>query len=769
MLESGQILAARYRLLRKLGAGHATQVWLARDAETGADRVLKVLVSASSGDRARFLAGAALQQQVRHRNVQPCEAVHDDDPSFAVFGHAAVGDLARLRGRPWREWLPALAGVADGVAALHAGRIVHRDLKTSNVLLAESGDALLADFGLASAVGAADAPPGGSPFSMSPQQLDGAVPSESDDIYALGALAYELATGYPPFYPDASPERVRGEAPAPIPPQFAVPETLERLVLRCLAKQPQERPREMAGVAAELRALMQDLVQPSPPVAATRVTLQPPPTADGTIDPQWHRPADGPTPEQLRSQGFRRGLVAGGFAFLALAAGFVFFVLPEWVERNASPTQVRAAPAPAEPRAAAAAPDLQQLAQLKQAFDELRPELARRYEALAARGAGNWGGDGFASAARKLADGDAAAAQREYQQGLESLRAADADLQAVAKLAASRLNEALAAGAAALDAGDAAESRRQFELALRIDPANAIAMRGLERSGSIVEVKRLLAEADSLERSGQATAAEAAYRKVLQLDRDTAAARAGLARVQSQASATAFAAAISAGLDGLARKDFTAAKAAFERAGRIRPGAPEVTDGLAQVERALGDRTIGTHLAAAEQAERGERWSVALTEYRKALEIDRNLLAAQQGVERAEPRAMLDGELSAYLERPERLFSAEIRSEARAAVHRAQAIAAPGPVLTRQMTAVERLVVDAETPLRVALASDNLTEVTIYRVGRLGAFERKDMELLPGRYTVVGVRPGYRDVRRELTLLPGSDGPTLVIRCEEPI
>jgi serine/threonine protein kinase len=199
MLESGQILAARYRLLRKLGAGHATQVWLARDAGTSADRVLKVLVSASSGDRARFLAGAALQQQVRHRNVQPCEAVHDGDPSFAVFDHAAAGDLALLRGRPWREWLPALAGVAEGVTALHARRIVHRDLKTSNVLLAEGGDALLADFGSASPVGSEGVPPGGSPFSMSPQQLDGAAPSESDDVYALGALAYELATGYPPF------------------------------------------------------------------------------------------------------------------------------------------------------------------------------------------------------------------------------------------------------------------------------------------------------------------------------------------------------------------------------------------------------------------------------------------------------------------------------------------------------------------------------------------------------------------------------------------
>ncbi len=528
----------------------------------------------------------------------------------------------------------------------------------------------------------------------------------------------------------------------------------------------------MAGVAAELGAMAQGLAQELPRAPAAGVTLQPPPATDVGIDPQWRRPAEaGPTPDQLRSQGFRRGLVAGGLAFLALAAGFVFFVLPEWVERNAASAKVEAAPAaPAQPGPAATAPpDLRQLAESKQVFDDLRVELARRYEDLERRGAGGWGGDGFASAARKLADGDAAATQRAYPKAVERLRSADADLQAVAQLAVSRLKGALAAGAAALDAGDEAESRRHFELALQIEPTNALAKRGLERAGAIVEVKRLLADAEALERSGQFTEAEAAYRRVLQLDRDTAAARAGLARVQSQASGAAFAAAISQGLGGLARKDFAAAKAAFERAGRIRPGAPEVVDGLAQVERAVGDRTIGAHLATAEQAERAERWSVALTEYRKALDIDRNLLAAQQGVERAEPRAMLDGELSAYLERPERLFSAEVRSAARTAVQRAKGVAAPGPVLTGQVSTVERLIADAETPMRVALASDNQTEVTIYRVGRLGAFERKDMELLPGRYTVVGVRPGYRDVRRELTLLPGSAAPTLVIRCEEPI
>jgi hypothetical protein len=90
-------------------------------------------------------------------------------------------------------------------------------------------------------------------------------------------------------------------------------------------------------------------------------------------------------------------------------------------------------------------------------------------------------------------------------------------------------------------------------------------------------------------------------------------------------------------------------------------------------------------------------------------------------------------------------------------------------VLSRQIATVDSLITSAETPQRVALTSDNLTDVTLYRVGRLGTFERKEVELLPGRYTVVGMRAGFRDVRREFTLLPGGEAPTLAIRCEEPI
>jgi hypothetical protein len=771
MLQSGQILAARYVLLRKLADGRATQVWQARDRDKGRDRALKILTATASGERAAFLASARLQQQFSHPNLQACEAVHDGEPAFAVLGRVARGDLSALRGRPWTQLLPVLVGIADGLAILHERGIVHRDLKPANVLVGDDGAPVLADFGLAAATGDAGAPRGGSPFSMSPQQLDGQPPALADDVYGFGALAYELLCGYPPFYPDARPERVRTEPPAPLPAHLAVPPALERLVLGCLAKEPRQRPVTAAGLAEELRALDIVVVDASPAARPPMVDLQPPPSAEPAIDPQWSRTAaSGPTPQQWQSQGFRRGLVAAGLVFLLLAAAFVFFVLPQQIEpsvvREPGP-QVLGADTSTPPQPPE--PDLQALAEAKRAFEELRPAVSARLESLEKRAAGEWDVESFAPGKQSLADADAAFGRREYEAALASLRAADGALAATEREAAAQLAAALAAGRTAFDAGDAATARRQFERALAIEPGNAAARRGIERAGTLDEVRRLLAEAALLENRGQVAAAQAAYRKALALDRDTRSAREALARFEARGAADAFSAAMSQGLERLARRDFEAARAAFERAGRLRPGAQEVADGLAQVERGLAERTIKAHLDAAQQAERAERWSLALAEYRKALDVDRNLLGAREGVERAEPRAMLDAELVFVIDRPERLFSSEVRGAARASLQRARAVPAPGPVLTRQVETVERLLAAAETPLRVALASDNVTEVTIYRVGRIGSFDRKDVELLPGRYTLVGQRAGFRDVRREIILVPGRDAPTVVIRCEEPI
>ena len=160
MLQSGQILAARYVLLRRLADGRTTQVWQARDRDTGQDRALKILTATSSAEREAFLAAARLQQQFSHPNLQACEAVHDGEPTFAVLGRVARGDLTAQRGRPWAQLVPVLAGIAEALAVLHARGIVHRDLKPANVLVGDDGAPILADFGLAAAVGDTGAPRG---------------------------------------------------------------------------------------------------------------------------------------------------------------------------------------------------------------------------------------------------------------------------------------------------------------------------------------------------------------------------------------------------------------------------------------------------------------------------------------------------------------------------------------------------------------------------------------------------------------------------------
>src|SRR5262245_7766295 len=249
VLESGQVVAARYVLLRKLGAGRSSEVWLAREQQSGREYALKLLDPAVVTDTARetFLSGARLQQTLEHPNVLRCLSVDETDVPHSVFEYCARGDASQLRGRPWSELVPMLGGVAAGVAAMHASGLVHRDLKPGNVLLADDSTPKLSDLGLAARIGDAAAERGGSPFSASPQQLAGEPPAVTDDLFGFGALSAELLTGYPPYYPDVEQSRSRG-GPVRLDAEPPLPSKLESLLRACLADDPRERPADMATV-----------------------------------------------------------------------------------------------------------------------------------------------------------------------------------------------------------------------------------------------------------------------------------------------------------------------------------------------------------------------------------------------------------------------------------------------------------------------------------------------------------------------------------------
>ena len=230
-----------------------------------------------------------------------------------------------------------------------------------------------------------------------------------------------------------------------------------------------------------------------------------------------------------------------------------------------------------------------------------------------------------------------------------------------------------------------------------------------------------------------------------------------------------FAAAMTAGLRALERDEFRAAKEAFERALALSPESVEAADGLARSEQARRLAEIREHQARAVAFEQGERWHDAQREYKAALTLDATLRFAKEGRGRAASRAKLDDELEFHVAHPERLSEERVLQEARQSLEVAKSVEPSTKKLSSQIDRLQKAIRIATTPIRVVLVSDNETNVVVYKVGRLGTFASRTLDLRPGTYTVVGTREGYRDVRRQLEVQAEGENRPLSVRCEEEI
>lgn len=783
MLESGQELSARFVLVRRLGAGGSGEVWLAQDRERGCFVALKVLRDDLMQDVAAI---AALQRECEHvrtldhPNILRVDGLHRSARhAWIAMEYASGGDLSQLRGRGYREII-LRAGLPVAAALEHAHRagIVHRDVKPSNVLLASDGTPKLADFGVALLIAARPAPDAGrgSPYTMSPQQAAGAPASTADDVYGFAAMLHELLSGYPPSYGDGKLAATTTNAALPA----SVPEPFARLVARMLADSPGDRPADMQSVERALTAVLA-----APPSASvepvnqpTPIRVEPPslraPSPQGEpLRGEWQRSSpQSDTADDLRRQGFRRGLGAAAIAVGLVAIGIVFFVLPRWFESEQPARYAQAASSvPAKP---AQEPekkevDFAALARAKQDADDRRGPIEERLKKLTARAAEQWGGEEFKRANEELAAGDKDYEAREYITALEHFTALEPLLTTLERRAGEVLAAQLKAGATALQEGRSADAKAAFVLATKIEPGNKVAERGWKRANTLDEVLNLVATAERMEKESNPVGAVERFRRALALDAEAPRAAEGVARIEARFANDAFASTMARGYAALSKADYAGARSAFEAARRVRPNAPEIPTALRQIEQEQRTGVISTKLGVAQEHESQERWADALKEYRAVSELDSTVAAAQEGIARVAPRAALNEQLELYLTQPERLFSQPVRAAARDTLARARSIASPGPVLQKQVTTLQDWVARADVPVPVALQSDNITQVTIYRVGQLGTFAERSLELVPGSYTVVGTRPGYRDVRREINVRPGGAPEPVVIRCEDRI
>ncbi|WP_437620514.1 protein kinase domain-containing protein [Sorangium sp. So ce1151] len=269
-----QVLAGRYELLGLVGIGGMGSVYRARDLELEELVAVKVLRRELSGAPEvieRFRREVRLARKVTHPNVARVFDIgeHDGDRFLTmefVDGEALAGLLARERRLSVGRAIDIAESVCTGLGAAHRAGVIHRDLKPDNVLIGRDGRVVLTDFGIARAL-APDGEAGktlgsvlGTPAYMAPEQVQGAADIDARaDLYALGAMIYEMLTGERAWQGDAplavAAARLVSDAPDPRRRRADLPDALARMVLRCMARSRDDRYESVEGVAQELASL----------------------------------------------------------------------------------------------------------------------------------------------------------------------------------------------------------------------------------------------------------------------------------------------------------------------------------------------------------------------------------------------------------------------------------------------------------------------------------------------------------------------------------
>jgi len=257
------------------------------------------------------------------------------------------------------------------------------------------------------------------------------------------------------------------------------------------------------------------------------------------------------------------------------------------------------------------------------------------------------------------------------------------------------------------------------------------------------------------------------YQQALVLDPEYTKASAALTAVRAEIREAAFGRHVSDGLAALSRRDADAALAAFNRALEIRSEAQEALDGRAQAEAMARSQTVRALIAQAGDTAQDEQWDAARSLYAQALTLEPTAQDATDGLGQMDRLLGLDAEIGDLIARPQRLSSRAVFQHATNVLADARAVESDWPRLKSKTEALSRLMAAMQTPVRVTLKSDGRTAVSIQRVGAIGTFEQKDIDILPGSYAITGARAGFRDVRHEITVMPGSEPLTVTVMCND--
>jgi serine/threonine protein phosphatase PrpC len=268
--QPGSVLDGRFKLLDRISIGGMGTVFKAEDQKTGEVVAIKIPfldLEADPGFFARFEREEAIGKLFKHPNI--LRYVEVDVPKSRPYivteyveGETLAQVLQKVRPLPISDVISIGLQICDALEEMHKHKVIHRDLKPHNIMVTKEGIVKVMDFGIAKAeqmrriTFTGLSPVVGTPDYMSPEQVKGQRGDERSDIYSLGAILYEMATGRPPFEGDSPFQimnaRLTGDPIAPRRINPEIPAALEEVILHAMARDPRERYQTAAEMKAEL-------------------------------------------------------------------------------------------------------------------------------------------------------------------------------------------------------------------------------------------------------------------------------------------------------------------------------------------------------------------------------------------------------------------------------------------------------------------------------------------------------------------------------------
>lgn len=412
---------------------------------------------------------------------------------------------------------------------------------------------------------------------------------------------------------------------------------------------------------------------------------------------------------------------------------------------------------------------------------DILADLLASKKSLKEKNIEEWAPEKFQAALDLAEAGDKLYGQQNYDQAIASYQQALNDMEAIHELIPDILAGLINEGVAAIDAGKTDLAKQTLTKALLLDSNSILALNAMGRANNLDQVLDLLRNAKQQEQAfatsdllSDLQSAQSDYQAAAQLDDKNTRAVEGLKRVAALELDKLFRSQMTSGFNALFVNRYPAAKSAFSKALNIKPNDETAKTAYQQSLAADKSSSLSGLIAAAKRFENNEQWASALSNYQAVLQRDPNQVSAKLGKIRSQARGDLDQQLKNVLSDTLSLARGSQKEKALAVLNDAKAISKKGPRLSKQITAIEASLNNADVALKVSLVSDNLSDVSLKKEGArtisLGRFDRKNLSLKPGRYVISATRLGFRDERKEIELTPNSSGVlSFSIRCDQQL